>query len=190
MIKANLTNLAPGTAERLIKSQEQIHQLHDLLNVTRIDKQNALVRRLVKKQQDGTLGQPTTESGDTGGGDGEEGGGDDMAEDDKVNFGDTTHNVYTITEPGKSVAEKAAGSLLPIILASALGGGGLGAAAMVLPALLKSDPAPVVVPQVRTPIRSICWSLPRTKASRDGLSKHQERVHGALSATGGLHTGL
>jgi hypothetical protein len=147
MIKANLTDLAPGTAERLIKSQEQIHQLHDLLNVTRMDKQNALVRRLVKKQQDGTLGQPTTESGDTGGGDGEEGGGDDMAEGDKVNFGDTTHNVYTITEPGKSVAEKAAGSLLPIILASALGGGGLGAAAMALPALLKNDPAPVVVPQ-------------------------------------------
>lgn len=141
MIKANLSSLRPQTAERLIKSQEQIHQLSDVLNVMRMDKQNALVRRLVKKQQDGTLGQPTTESG---GEDAE--GSDDMAEDDKVNFGDTTHNVYTIADQGKSVAEKAAGSLLPIILASALGGGGLGAAAMALPALLKDDPPPVVTP--------------------------------------------
>jgi hypothetical protein len=128
-------------AAKVNRTSAQLEQFAEVMDVLRLDKQNALVRRLVKKQQDGTLGQPTTESDET---DAE--GSDDMAEDDKVNFGDTTHNVYTIADQGKSVAEKAAGSLLPIILASALGGGGLGAAAMALPALLKDDPPPVVTP--------------------------------------------
>jgi hypothetical protein len=129
-------------AAKVNRTSAQLEQLAEVMDVLRLDKQNALVRRLVKKHQDGTLGEPTAECGDQ---DAE--GGDAMAEDDKVNFGDTTHNVYTITEPAKSVTEKAASSLLPIVLAAALGGGGLGAAAMALPALLKKDPAPVVVPQ-------------------------------------------
>jgi len=135
--------LTPQTAEKLVKNQEQINQLHEVLSITRLDKQNALVRRLVKKTQDGTLGQVTTESED-GSGEAEEGG-DDMADEDKVNFGDTTHNVYTIADQGKALAQKAASSLWPLVIASAIGGGGLGAAAVALPALLKDDPATVVV---------------------------------------------
>jgi hypothetical protein len=134
--------LTQPTAEKLVKNQEQINQLREVLNVTRLDAQNALVRRLVKKTQDGTLGQATVESGDTAA----EEASNDMAEDDKVNFGDTINN-YTTTaaEPAKSVVEKAASSVLPMILAAALGGGGLGAAAVALPSLLKKDPAPVVM---------------------------------------------
>ena len=141
-IASRIVNLPPEMAAKVNRTSAQLEQLAEVMDVLRIDKQNALVRRLVKKHQDGTLGQPTDESDDQNAE-----GSDDMAEDDKVNFGDTTHNVYTITEPVKSVTEKATGSLLPIVLAAALGGGGLGAAAMALPALLKSDPAPVVVPQ-------------------------------------------
>ncbi len=134
-----IVSLPPEMAAKVNRTSAQLEQLAEVMDVLRLDKQNALVRRLVKKQQDGTLGQPTAENGEN-----EAEGNDDMAEDDKVNFGDTTHNVYTITNPGKSVAEKAAGSLLPVILASALGGGVLAAAALALPALLKQDPAPVV----------------------------------------------
>lgn len=134
-----IVSLPPQMAAKVNRTSAQLEQLAEVMDVLRLDKQNALVRRLVKKHQDGTLGQPTAENGEN-----EAEGSDDMAEDDKVNFGDTTHNVYTITDPGKSVAEKTVGSLLPVILASALGGGALAAAALALPALLKEDPAPVV----------------------------------------------
>ena len=137
-----IDNLPPEIAATVNRTSAQIEQYAEVMDVLRLDKQNALVRRLVKKHQDGTLGQPATESGDP-----EEASGDDVTEDDTVHFGDTTHNTYTIHEPAQPlVAEKSSGSLLPIILASALGGGGLAAAAIALPALLKSDPAPVVVP--------------------------------------------
>lgn len=139
-IANRIVNLPPEMAAKVNRTSAQLEQFAEVMDVLRLDKQNALVRRLVKKQQDGTLGQPTTEGDQK-----DTEGSDDMAEDDKVNFGDTTHNVYTIADQGKTVAEKAVGSLLPIILASALGGGGLGAAAMALPALLKEDPPPVVM---------------------------------------------
>jgi hypothetical protein len=135
--------LPPEVATRINKADAQIEQLSNVMNLMRLDKQNALVRRLVKKQQDGTLGQPDQA------GDGEEGG-DDVAEDDKVNFGDTVHNIYTLTDAlqGKAAPSAAAGvakSTLPLILAAAIGGGGFGAALMALPALWKGTKPPTVI---------------------------------------------
>ena len=114
--------LTQPTAEKLVKNQEQINQLHEVLALTRIDKQNALVRRLVKKQQDGTLGQPDT--GDAA----------VSEEEETVSFGDTTYNISG--GPAK-VVDKTIPSILPYVLAAALGGAGLGAAALAIPALLK-----------------------------------------------------
>ena len=147
------------------------------MDVLRLDKQNALVRRLVKKHQDGTLGQPTTESGDP-----EEASGDDVTEDDTVHFGDTTHNTYTIHEPAQPlVAEKSSGSLLPIILASALGGGGLAAAAIALPALLKVIQLPSLCRTHGHGHGSTSWNLPIARANPDGRSPHIEQVHRAFN---------
>lgn len=41
-----------------IRKRSRVGTLADLFSVLRMDKQNALVRRLVRKQQDGTIGQP------------------------------------------------------------------------------------------------------------------------------------
>lgn len=126
--------LSQPTAEKLVKTQEQINQLHEVLGTLRLEKQNALVRRLVRKTQDGTIGKVNA--------------GDDPVneEDENVSFGDTT-NTYNVAEQAKAVAEKAAPSVLPYVLAAALGGGGLGAAAMAIPWLFSdSTPAPVVQP--------------------------------------------
>lgn len=136
IVKGELQDLHPATAERLIKHTHQIKQLFNLHNVQRLDKQNALVRRLVKKTQDGTLGQPTSadeEDADVA----------EDSEDDKVQFGDNVVN-YTSTEPAQQVAAKLP-SLLPYVLAAALGGGGLGAAATALPLLLKPQEPPKVI---------------------------------------------
>jgi len=138
MIKATLEHLPPETAHRLIKNQEQINQLHRVFSVLRLDKQNALVRRLVRKTQDGTLGQPTADTGDAAPAEGDEM--SDDLETDKVNFGDV-HNNYTVAQP----ATAKSASLWPMILAATLGGCGLGAAAMALPALLKPEPQPTIV---------------------------------------------
>ena len=113
--------LTQPVAEKLVKSQEQINQLHEVLAVTRLDKQNALVRRLVRKSQDGTLGQP--ETGDAA----------MKEEEETVSFGDIT-NTYNIP----ATAAKATSSIWPYLLAAALGGTGLGAAAMALPAVWKA----------------------------------------------------
>lgn len=135
MIRASdlLDQLSPKAKEKLITNQEQINQLYEVLNVTRLDKQNALVRRLVKKTQDGTLGQTTTEAEDKG----EEESVDD-AETDKVNFGDVT-TTYNLADRAAEAAAKSP-SILPYVLAAALGGTGLGAAAMALPYMLKTTP--------------------------------------------------
>jgi hypothetical protein len=114
-----------------VKNQEQINQLHDVLSTVRLDKQNALVRRLVRKTQDGTLGQPGDSGDDSSA---EE---DESVDNDKVNFGDVT-NTYNLAGAAKDAVEKAAPSLWPYILAAALGGSGLGAAAMALPMAWKA----------------------------------------------------
>lgn len=44
--------------EKLLKHGIQIGQLRDVLDVLRFDRQNSLVRRLVRKHQDGTVGIP------------------------------------------------------------------------------------------------------------------------------------
>ena len=136
MIKGCFGYLSPKVAEKLIRNQEEIYQLGQVNNVRRLDKQNALVRRLVRKTQDGTLGTPTS-------------GGDDVADDDEesddqIIFGDT-NNTYTITEQAERAAAKVAPGILPYVLAAALGGGGLGAAMMALPALLKTPEPPKVI---------------------------------------------
>lgn len=137
-------NLPPAMADKVNRNNAQLGQLSEVMHVMRLDKQNALVRRLVKKHQDGTLGQAAPEVAAAGG---EEAGGDDMAEDDKVNFGDTTtHNVYTVAEAAGKATGKVASSLIPVILAAALGGGGLGAAAMATAALMKKADTVVVQP--------------------------------------------
>ncbi len=139
--QATLNRLSQRTAEKLVKTQEQINQLREVLSVSRLDKQNALVRRLVRKTQDGTIGQPdaavestppTTE-------------GEDMEDEAKVSFGDQT--TYNITEPPARVSAAKAPGLLPYILAAAIGGGGLGAAAATLPSLLR---APAAAPPAQT----------------------------------------
>mgnify|MGYP001346075311 CR=1 FL=1 len=116
--------LTQPVAQKLVKNQEQINQLHDVLSTLRLDKQNAMNRRLVRKTQDGTLGQP--ETGDAAVED----------EDETVSFGDTT-NTYHIA--------KAAPSILSYVLAAALGGAGLGAAAMAIPAVMKMLNPPAAV---------------------------------------------
>ena len=123
--------LTPPVAEKLVKNQEQINQLHEVLSTVRLDKQNALNRRLVRKTQDGTLGQP--EKGD-----------ETVSEEDDgtVSFGDTTYNIS-----GPEPTVKPASSMLPYLLAAALGGTGLGAAAVALPASWKVlNPPPVTQP--------------------------------------------
>jgi hypothetical protein len=116
--------LTQPVAQKLVKNQEQINQLHEVLSTLRLDKQNAMNRRLVRKTQDGTLGQPDT--GDAAVED----------EDETVSFGDTT-NTYNVAGQAKDTIAKAAPSVLPYVLAAALGGTGLGAAAMALPSVLK-----------------------------------------------------
>lgn len=130
-----LESVTQPVAEKLIKSQEQINQLHEVLSTLRLDKQNALVRRLVRKTQDGTLGQVTADEPD-------DTTGNTLSEEelDKVSFGDTT--TYNVTEPTPAAATKTP-SVIPYVLAAALGGTGLGAAAMALPYILKTTPAAV-----------------------------------------------
>lgn len=158
-------DLPPELANKLNKHNVQLEQLAEVLDVTRLDKQNELVRRLVRKQQDGTLGETTMEPEDAnsnGGGDASEGDAmqDDNSDDgesDRVNFGDSHY--YNVTDAAPAAPQPAntpapspsppkpsglAKSAWPLVLASALGGGGLGAAAMAIPAMLKDDPAPNV----------------------------------------------
>lgn len=52
------TATAKEAVTRTLKHRHDIYRLADLLGVFRIDRQNALTRRLVKKQMDGTLGHP------------------------------------------------------------------------------------------------------------------------------------
>ena len=128
-----LQTISPQAAEKLIKNQEQINQLHETLSVLRLDKQNALVRRLVKKTQDGTLGQPGTpdETEDSAAAE------EDAVDDDKVTFGDTT-TTYNLASEAKEAVAKAAPALWPYVLAAALGGTGLGASAFALPLAWKA----------------------------------------------------
>lgn len=126
------------TAGKLVKNQEQIYQLHETLNVMRLDEQNALNRRLVRKTQDGTLGRPDAPADDSQGG--TTVASTEEEETDKVSFGDTT-NTYNLEDKSGSKS-----SLAPWILAAALGGAGLGALAAMLPSLLNpTQPTPVVV---------------------------------------------
>ena len=121
--------LTQPVAQKLVKNQEQINQLHEVASVIRLEKQNALNRRLVRKAQDGTIGKPDAPG--------------EVAveeEETKVSFGDTV-NTYNIADntpaPVKDTIAKAAPSILPYVLAAAMGGTGLGAAAMAIPAVMK-----------------------------------------------------
>jgi len=127
------------TAGKLVKNQEQIYQLHETLNVMRLNEQNALNRRLVRKTQDGTLGRPDVAVPAD-----QQGSADmtptDEEEADKVSFGDTT-TTYNLEDKSGTKS-----SLIPWILTAALGGAGLGALAAMLPSLLNpTQPTPVVV---------------------------------------------
>jgi hypothetical protein len=82
----------------------------------------------VKKTQDGTLGQPEVEGEAV------------EDEDETVSFGDTTNTYHVAgntSEAVKDTIAKAAPSILPYVLAAAMGGTGLGAAAMAIPAVMK-----------------------------------------------------
>lgn len=147
-----LVEMEASQSDQLNKHTAQLEQLREVMNLQRLNKQNALNRRLVRKQQNGSVGQETTEVEDE--------------EDDYIHFGDTVTNVFrggaeqlqpaptapTISTPPPpappqsplepTVIQQASQALWPIVLASALGAGGLGVG---LTSMLMK-PAPVIIP--------------------------------------------
>ena len=59
MLRVNPTDLTHPEAHKINKQLLGVHTLASTFDVLRLDKQAALVRRLVQKQQDGTIGQPS-----------------------------------------------------------------------------------------------------------------------------------
>lgn len=103
------------------------------MNLQRLNRQGRLNRRLVRKQQDGTIGTETQEPEDT--------------EDDYIQFGNNTYNLGGSPDAGQisppvraastsppapsspantSSPAAASNPLWPLVLATALGAGGLG----------------------------------------------------------------
>jgi hypothetical protein len=130
--------LPPEIADKLNKGSVQLGQLGELLHVLRLDKQSELVRRLVKKHQDGTIGQSEAE--------GSEMPASSSEDSERVQLGDNNYTIYTEQErPAVAQAASQAApaiasvgkSILPYVLAAALGGTGLGAGAMAIPVLMK-----------------------------------------------------
>ena len=127
--------MTPEHAERVNRNTAQAHQLQYVMDIQRLKKQNTLNRRLVRKTQDGTLGKETEEPEDA------------EDEDDHIQFGDNVTHVYN-SEPQTTTTTQAAEakspSIWPLVLATALGAGGLGAGVM---ALLKPTATPTVIEQ-------------------------------------------
>lgn len=131
--------MTPEHAERVNRNTAQAHQLQYVMDIQRLKKQNTLNRRLVRKTQDGTLGKETEEPEDA------------EDEDDHIQFGDNVTHVYnsepqttTTTQAAPVLAEAKSPSIWPLVLATALGAGGLGAGVM---ALLKPTATPTVIEQ-------------------------------------------
>lgn len=153
--------MAGAMADKVNQHTAQLHQLQHLMNLTRVNKQNRLNRRLVRKQQDGTIGSETQEPEDT--------------EDDYIQFGNNVYNLGGGTIPESAApapsqpreqprnaapAERPASPvdtatrpeskparLWPWVLAAALSGTGLGMGAMALPTLL-NPPRETIVPEL------------------------------------------
>lgn len=120
--------------EQTIRDRARVDTLADTLSVMRMDAQNRLVRRLVRKTQDGTVGSATEEPEDTG------------EEDMNVNVGDT---YITNTQPapagGVNTQPSGAASGLgriagPLLLTGLLGTGLGGVGAGLLMNYLMSRP--------------------------------------------------
>ena len=126
--------MTPEHAERVNRNTAQAHQLQYVMDIQRLKKQNTLNRRLVRKTQDGTLGKETEEPEDA------------EDEDDHIQFGDNVTHVYN-SEPQTTTTQAAEAKsplIWPLVLATALGAGGLGAGVM---ALLKPTATPTVIEQ-------------------------------------------
>ena len=144
-----------SVADKINRHNAQLHQLESVMNIQRLDKQGRLNRRLVRKQQDGTLHEETEEPEDT--------------EDDTIQFGDNIYyiggqkpenaeptpqpqeqprNVAPAEQPAAEAQAAPASKLAsvwPWVLAAALGGSGLGMGALALPTLLNPPKATTVV---------------------------------------------
>jgi len=121
--KAGAVELPAEIADKLNKVNARIKQLDTVLDVVRIDEQNALNRRLVRKQQDGTLGQPDPNPAQAGDRDAE---GETMPDDDddtaNVNLGDSTTTYHVYTDASREAGADPGGhdnSRQPVIAAAA-----------------------------------------------------------------------
>jgi len=149
MLRGNPIDVTHPEAHKINKQLLGVHTLASTFDVLRMDKQAASVRRLVKKQQDGTLGQPDE---------------DGMAETDDTNV--TIGDTYTfhgaaeqaaagpitpttpttpslpqpteqpVTQPPPGLSAKKAALWAALALAA---GGGLGAGTLALYTALSAD---------------------------------------------------
>lgn len=144
-----------GAAQK-IRRQGQIHNLAEVMDVVRLERQNALNRRLVRKTQDGTVGQA----------------GDDMLEEDmNVNVGDQIY--YGVPGPNQAPPDQTgespsgtggvnthrpestsrrSSSILPLVATALLGTGLGGLGTGLATYYLNREPTPVVQPTPPPPI--------------------------------------
>ncbi len=113
--------MTPEQAAQIVKRSIGIRQAERVADFQRIMRQNALVRRLVRKTQDGTLGRRT----------------DDPIDDDMIQVGDNNITVYNDQKPGGKAGTLAKWALIAAGLAGA--GGGAAYFASKLPALTDTD---------------------------------------------------
>lgn len=121
---------SPSWKDRLLKQSVGIRQAEKLLQAAGLDRRGRLVERLVKKTQDGSLGQSTP---------------DDPGADDVIQVGD---NHYTVLpqDPAPHIAAAAPGTtgktLATVAAALLAGAGGMWALSPTPPA--ETDPPPAV----------------------------------------------